>query len=196
MTPYRSNLSCTPAHRLLPKTEAVPFCIRARLLVGPQMIKNTSGFRVCVRTEKKPQIFPLRYDPLVIPRACDFFDLFVFSAYPTSCISSPRQSRHPERSASQIYRKQRALWRGVEEPVLSEAEGTPAMLISRCSREPSGRKLQRKIKKSQTPSEAEGSAVRPLATHASGSSKIVISTGAHPDFLPRSTGQGRVCAFL
>jgi hypothetical protein len=37
-------------------------------------------------------------DPLlfVIPRACDFFDLFVFSAYPSSCISSPRQSRHPE----------------------------------------------------------------------------------------------------
>jgi hypothetical protein len=25
----------------------------------------------------------------VILRACDFFDLCVFSAYPTSCISSP-----------------------------------------------------------------------------------------------------------
>jgi hypothetical protein len=45
----------------------------------------------------------------VIPRACDFFDLFVFSAYPTSCISSPRQNRHPERSASQNYRN-RALY--------------------------------------------------------------------------------------
>jgi hypothetical protein len=44
----------------------------------------------------------------------------------------PKQSRHPERSASQIYRKQRTLWRGVEEPVLSVAEGTPAMLISPC----------------------------------------------------------------
>jgi hypothetical protein len=28
------------------------------------------------------------------------------------------------------------------------------------------------------------------------SNKFVISTGAYPDFLPRSTGQGRVCAFL
>ena len=93
--------------------------------------------------------------PFVIPRACDFFDLFVFSAYPTSCISSPRQSRHPERSASKIYRKQRALWRGVEEPVPSVAEGTPAMHIGRCSWELSGRKLRRKIKKSQTPSEAD-----------------------------------------
>jgi hypothetical protein len=26
--------------------------------------------------------------------------------------------------------------------------------------------------------------------------RIVISTGAYPDFLPRSTGHGRVCAFL
>src|SRR5258708_21267261 len=63
----------------------------------------------------------------VIPRACDFFDLFVFSAYPTSCISSPRQSRHPERSASQIYRKQRAFWRGVEGPrrcLLADALGS------------------------------------------------------------------------
>jgi hypothetical protein len=38
------------------------------------------------------------------------------SIYPISCISSPPQNRHPERSASQIYRKQRALWRGVEGP--------------------------------------------------------------------------------
>jgi hypothetical protein len=26
--------------------------------------------------------------------------------------------------------------------------------------------------------------------------RIVIPTEAHPDFLPRSTGQSRVCAFL
>src|SRR5580700_8532273 len=56
-----------------------------------------------------------------------------------------------ERSALQIYRKQRALWRGVEEPVPSVAEGTPAMLLCRCSWEFSARKLHRKIKKSQTP---------------------------------------------
>jgi hypothetical protein len=51
-----------------------------------------------------------------------------------------------ERSALQIYRKQRALWRGVEEPVPSVAEGTPAMRVCRCSWELSGRKLQRKKK--------------------------------------------------
>jgi hypothetical protein len=48
-----------------------------------------------------------------------------------------------ERSASQIYPKQRALWRVAEE--------TPAMLVGRCSWELSGRKLHRKIRKSQTP---------------------------------------------
>jgi hypothetical protein len=67
--------------------------------------------------------------------------------------SSPRQSRHPERSASQIYPKQRVLWRGVEEPVPNVAEGTPAMLVGGCSWELSGRKLHRKIRKSQTPEE-------------------------------------------
>ena len=39
------------------------------------------------------------------------------------------QRRHPERSASHIYRMTQFLWRGVEEPVLSVAEGTPAVLI-------------------------------------------------------------------
>jgi hypothetical protein len=64
---------------------------------------------------------------------------------------APRQSRHPERSASQIYRKQRGF--------MARSRRTPAMLVGRCSWELSGRKLQRKIKKSQTPSAAEGSAV-------------------------------------
>ena len=40
------------------------------------------------------------------------------------------QTRHPERSASQINRMTQPLWRGVEEPVLSVAEGTSAVLIS------------------------------------------------------------------
>ena len=62
--------------------------------------------------------------------------------------------------------------REVEEPVPSVAEGTPAMLVGRCFWELSDRKLQRKIKKSQPP------------------------TGAYPDFLPGSTGQSRVYAFL
>jgi hypothetical protein len=116
---------------------------------------------------------------IVILRASDYFVLFVFSAYSTSCIQVPRQSRHPERSALQIYRKQRALcaeskdpgdaclqmlsgafrpqtttqdkkvttsernaariyrvtqrlWRGVEGPVLSVAEGTSKVLNYPC----------------------------------------------------------------
>ena len=42
--------------------------------------------------------------PLVIPRACDFFDRLV-SVFrtPDYVFSTPPQSRHPERSASQIY---------------------------------------------------------------------------------------------
>jgi len=52
----------------------------------------------------------------------------------------------PERSAPQIYRITESLWRGVEEPVLSEAEGTSAMLVSRCSSELSGHKLWGKSK--------------------------------------------------
>jgi hypothetical protein len=53
---------------------------------------------------------------IVIPRACDFFDLFVFSAHLTGCFFTIRQSRHPERSAAQIYRITDGLWRGVEGP--------------------------------------------------------------------------------
>jgi hypothetical protein len=87
----------------------------------------------------------------VILRGCDFLDLFVLLHIQPAALQAPRQSRHPERSASRIYRKQRALWRGVEEPVPSVAEGTPAMLLCRCSWEFSARKLHRKIKKSQTP---------------------------------------------
>jgi hypothetical protein len=48
------------------------------------------------------------------------------------------QNRHPERSASQIGRVTLRLWRGVEEPVLSVAEGTAAMLVGSCSWELSG----------------------------------------------------------
>ena len=39
------------------------------------------------------------------------------------------QNRHPERSASQMDRVTQRLWRGVEEPVPSAAEGTSAVLI-------------------------------------------------------------------
>jgi hypothetical protein len=42
---------------------------------------------------------------------------------PTFTVLEPLSLCHPERSASQIYRKRRALWRGVEEPAPSIAEG-------------------------------------------------------------------------
>ena len=42
---------------------------------------------------------------------------------------------------------------------MARSRRTPAMLVGRCFWELSDRKLQRKIKKSQPPSEAEGSAV-------------------------------------
>jgi hypothetical protein len=41
----------------------------------------------------------------------------------------PPQNRHPERSASQMDRVTQRLWRVAEEPVLSGAEGTSAVLI-------------------------------------------------------------------
>src|SRR5450631_2154093 len=82
----------------------------------------------------------------VILRACDFLDLSCLLHIQPAVSQAPQQNRHPERSASQIYRKQRALRRAVEEPVLSGVEGTPAMLVGRCSRGLSGRELQRKIK--------------------------------------------------
>jgi len=40
------------------------------------------------------------------------------------------QNRHPERSASQMDRVTQRLWRAVEEPVPSAAEGTPRVLLN------------------------------------------------------------------
>jgi hypothetical protein len=56
----------------------------------------------------------------------DFLDLFVLLHVQPAALQAPKQSRHPERSASRIYRKQRALWRGVEGPrrcLLADALG-------------------------------------------------------------------------
>jgi hypothetical protein len=83
---------------------------------------------------------------------------------------NPSQIRHPERSAAQICRITNALRRAVEDPVPSVAEGTPAMLVGRCSSELSNHNLQSNIEKSQPPA------------------------GAYPDFLPHCTGQSHVCA--
>jgi hypothetical protein len=78
---------------------------------------------------------------IVILRACDFLSFPVFCT-PNRMFFNPKQSRHPERSAAQTYRIENGLWRAVEEPVLSVAEGTPAMLVGRCPSQLSGHKLR------------------------------------------------------
>jgi hypothetical protein len=126
----------------------------------------------------------------VIPRACDFLDLSCFLHIQPAVLQAPQQSRHPERSASQIYRKQRALWRGVE--------GPRRCFVGRWLWELSGHKLQRKITKSQNSERSRGicgSLHRQLISDGRRTLFLVIPTGANPDFLPRYAGQDRVCGF-
>jgi hypothetical protein len=52
----------------------------------------------------------------VIPRGCDFFDFSCFWYTPPECFSELPQNRHPERSASRIYRLTEGLQRVVEGP--------------------------------------------------------------------------------
>jgi hypothetical protein len=64
-------------------------------------------------------------------RPTDLSKLALFRLRSFECFSSKLpQKRHPERSGSKIYRVIQRLWRGVEEPVPSAAEGTPAVLVS------------------------------------------------------------------
>jgi hypothetical protein len=49
-----------------------------------------------------------------------------------------------------------SLWRGVEEPVLSEAEGTSAMLVNRCSSEFSGHQNHERNQKVTTSRDDKG----------------------------------------
>jgi len=62
------------------------------------------------------------------------------------------------------------------------------MLVGRYSWELSGRNLHRKIKNSQTPTGAEGLRFR-------GPFLEMFFDRALPGFLPRSTGNDRVCVF-
>jgi hypothetical protein len=59
---------------------------------------------------------------------------------------SPPERRHPERSASQIYR--------TIDGFMARSRRTPAVLDGRCSSELSGHRLQGKLKKSQPPTGA------------------------------------------
>ena len=67
--------------------------------------------------------------PFVIPSAAEGSAVCPGSRTKISVPLVLPQNRHPERSAPQIDRVTQRLWRGVEEPVLSVAEGTSAVLI-------------------------------------------------------------------
>jgi hypothetical protein len=84
------------------------------------------------------RIFPGNLSSPLSSREPVTFSIFSCLLHIQTLVFQPRdKTRHPERSASQIYPKQRTLAR---------SRRTPAMLVGRCSREFSGRKLQRKIK--------------------------------------------------
>jgi hypothetical protein len=74
---------------------------------------------------------------------------------------------------------------------MARSRRTPAMLVGRCSWELSDRKLQRKIKKSQTPSEAEGSAVPRTSP---GSAEYYTQTKLSSRLPRRAVGPGRSAA--
>jgi hypothetical protein len=110
------------------------------------------------KTRPKSAVDSIRLNILYIGRGCDFFDFFLFLPHPTGMFLALPQDRHPERSASQIYRLRERLQRVVEGPrgcLLADAlQSFPAT------------KTQREIKKSRPPSAAdlsrravEGSAV-------------------------------------
>src|ERR1700739_4298609 len=77
----------------------------------------------------------------------DLLDLWCLPHIQLAVLQAPQQSRHPERSASQLCR--------ITKGFIARSRRTPAMLPGGCSRELSGRKLQREVKRSQTPSEAD-----------------------------------------
>ena len=66
---------------------------------------------------------------IVIPSAAEASAVRPGSRTKVSVPLVPPPNRHPEGSASPIDRVTQRLWRGVEEPVLSVAEGTSAVLI-------------------------------------------------------------------
>jgi hypothetical protein len=88
------------------------------------------------------------------------------------------QNRHPERSASRIYCLTEGLWRAVEEPVPSVAEGTPRMLVGRCASGLSGHQNHKESKKSQ-----------PLSGSASRIDRVAQR------LMARSRGKPRRCSF-
>jgi hypothetical protein len=96
----------------------------------------------------------------VILRGCDFFDFSCFWYIQPECFSELPQDRHPERSASRIYRLTEGLQRVVE--------GPRRCLLADAIRSFPATNYKENQKKSQALSEAEGSAVRLSVTFKSG----------------------------
>src|ERR1700678_1281048 len=117
-----------------------PANTKAVLSFRPRSMKDSCRSPILLGVREKLQVPPLRYasaprqagaggmtnlfvhqhsntqTDFVIPRGCNFFDFPRFChAQPDCCLKLP-QGRHPERSASQIYRLTEGFWRGVEGP--------------------------------------------------------------------------------
>src|SRR5580693_10311888 len=73
----------------------------------------------------------------VIPRACDFFDLFVFQH------TQPAAFQAPDKAVILSEALRRSI---VNRGFMARSRRTPAMLVGRCFWKLSDRKLQRKIK--------------------------------------------------
>ena len=91
-------------------------------------------------------LFRQRFAHNVIPKACDFFDRFVFSAYPTTCISS---FQPPDKAVILSGALRRSI---ANRALYARSRRTPAMLVGRCSCELSGRKLQAESVRRYAPS--------------------------------------------
>jgi hypothetical protein len=126
--------------------------------------KSSTFKRICHPDRSEAQsrylLFLFRFSHrIVILRACDFIDFHVkSSSFKTRLssraqpicgaprlphkglrsVSSPTESSSLSGAPSPIHRVIQRLWRGVEEPVLSVAEGTSAVLILPMPLGPSG----------------------------------------------------------
>jgi hypothetical protein len=105
------------------------FCFRCMKAAKTQRFGAGLGPKpVRIRFENASVQQPFFMEPLPLPlsfREPVIFRSFVLLAYPTSCIASPQQSRHPERSASQIYR--------ITKGFMARSRRTSATRPDRCS---------------------------------------------------------------
>jgi hypothetical protein len=126
-------------------------------VTGRQQVKGP-GWRPTAHDLEKAHL-PLSQRAVIL-RGCDFFDFSCFWYTQPECFSELPQDRHPERSASRIYRLTEGLQRVVE--------GPRRCLLADAIRSFPATNYKENQKKSQALSEAEGSAVRLSVTFKSG----------------------------